>query len=108
MHMASGLSRALSARRCLRISAAHGVYGRPPSMLPPASKNVATGGPDGSYGNGAVAGSSETPPPRPPAGGPPPVASALLLAPPGIWPAGSGAAGAPAAGGCPPAFGPPP
>ena len=43
-HMASGLSRAFNARRCFLSSAAHGVYGRPPSMLPPASKKVATGG----------------------------------------------------------------
>ena len=34
-------------------------------MLPPASKKVATGGPLGSNGKGAVAGSSDTPP-RPP------------------------------------------
>src|SRR5688500_9889614 len=91
MHIASGLSRAPSARRCFRSSAAHGVYGSPPSMLAPASKKVATGGPFGSKGKGAVAGSSETPPPRAPAGGPPPVVG------PGSAPvAGVAAAAAPA------------
>src|SRR5688572_2155678 len=50
-------------------------------MLAPASKKVATGGPFGSNGNGAVAGSSETPP-RAPACGPSPV-SGPRAAPPG-------------------------
>ena len=49
-HIASGLSRAPNAKRCFLSSAAQGVYGRPPSMLPPASKKVATGGPLGSKG----------------------------------------------------------
>src|SRR5262245_2768998 len=79
MQLASGLSLSLRSIRCFRISDAHGVYGRPPSMLPPASKNVATGGPFGSNGNGAVAGSRVTPPR---AGAPPPVAFCAPLAPP--------------------------
>src|SRR6187551_3516435 len=41
-------------------------------MFWPASKKAAIGGPFGSYGTGACAGSSETPPPPPP--GPPPPA----------------------------------
>src|SRR5687767_10609730 len=47
-------------------------------MLAPASKNVATGGPFGSNGNGAVAGSSCTVParPAPPGCGPSPVTGA--------------------------------
>src|SRR5471032_3227700 len=103
MQFASGLSLASTAMRAFFRSDAHVVNGRPPSMLPPASKNVATGGPFGSYGNGGVAASSETPPrpgwnaagpvlpsPRPAAGG----------APAGGAPAGGapapGAPGAPA------------
>src|ERR1700704_5814105 len=76
MQLASGLSLALTSSRCFLISAAHGVYGRPPSMLPPASKKVATGGAFGSNGNGAVAGPRDTPPPArraaPPAAPAPP------------------------------------
>src|SRR5215472_2524051 len=67
------------------MSRAHWVYGRPPSMFPPASKNVATGGPFGSNGNGAVAGSRVVPP-RPPPGAPP--AGALPLPFPSPRPAG--------------------
>ena len=61
-------------------------------MLPPASKKVATGGPFGSNGNGAVEGSSDTPP-RPPAPMPSPGAGA----PPGLpAPRPPAAPGAPA------------
>ena len=71
MQLASGLSFALStSKRCFRMSGAHGVYGRPPVMLPPASKNVATGGPFGSNGKRSVCGSSVTPPRPPPKAAP--------------------------------------
>ena len=59
---ASGLSLALTSIRFFLSSAAHGVYGKPPGMFAPASKNVAIGGPFGSNGTGSVDGSSDTPP----------------------------------------------
>src|SRR6185436_11422892 len=100
MQLASGLSLALStSKRCFLIARDHSVYGRPPAILPPASKNVATGGPFGSYGIGAVGGSSCTPP-RPPA-------NAAFVSPPRPAPPSGGAAGGAPAGGGPPA-GPPP
>src|SRR5580765_3305871 len=64
-------------------------------MLPPASKNVATGGPLGSYGKRSVCGSSVTPP-RPPANAVP-VSPPRPAAPPGAAAAGLSAAGAAAA-----------
>src|SRR5262245_23279627 len=76
-------------------------------MLPPASKNVASGGPVGSNGKGAVLGSSETPPPRPP---PDPTPSVGW--PPGMPPRAPGApaaaAPAPAAPAAPAAAAPAP
>src|SRR5687767_9056076 len=61
---ASGLSLLLAASRCFLSSAAHGVYGRPPDMLAPSSKNVATGGEFGSTGGGAAP-RPRAPPPSP-------------------------------------------
>src|SRR3990172_1910426 len=81
-HIASGFSLFRTAIRAFLSSAAHGVYGRPPSMLPPASKNVAMGGPLGSYGKGAVGGSRTTAPPRAPRRGPSPLTSPPPLPPP--------------------------
>ena len=63
-------------------------------MLPPASKKVATGGPAGSNGNGAVEGSSETPP------RPPPAPTPSVGCPPGIPPRAPGRPGAAGAGRC--------
>src|SRR3972149_150876 len=74
-HIASGFSLFRTAIRAFLSSAAHGVYGRPAPILPPASKNVAMGGPLGSYGKGAVGGSRTTAPPRAPGCGPSPVTS---------------------------------
>src|SRR6188474_85932 len=99
MQLASGLSFALfTSNRCFRISAAQGVYGRPPGMLPPASKNVATGGPVGSNGKRSVGGSSCTPPLPP--------ANAALVSP-AAAPAPAGAAAAAGAGAAAPAAGAP-
>src|SRR5581483_2058223 len=69
-----------SSRFFLR-SRAHGVYGSPPSMFPPASKKVATGGPFGSKGNGGVVKSTGIPP-RPPPGFAPAGALPCLPRPP--------------------------
>src|SRR5262252_10184702 len=105
MQLASGLSFALStSKRFFRISAAHGVYGSPPGMLPPASKKVATGGPLGSYGKRSVCGSSVTPP-RPQANAAP-VSPPRPAAPPGAAAGGRSPAGA-AAAAPPPAPGAP-
>ena len=54
MQLASGLSLSLVAIRCFLISAAHGVNGRPPGILAPISKKVASGGDFGSGGNGGI------------------------------------------------------
>src|SRR5690349_16279554 len=48
--LASGLSCEKVDIRCLRSSAAHGVYGSPPCMLRPALAKVATGGPSPMFG----------------------------------------------------------
>ena len=69
----------------------HCVYGRPPGMLPPASKNVATGGPFGSNGKRSVCGSSVTPPRPPP--------NAAPVSPPATAPRPAPAAGAAGAAG---------
>src|SRR5262249_27842984 len=63
----------------------------PPCMLPPASKNVATGGPLASYGKRVVCGSSVTPPRPPP--------NTALVLPPGTSPPCRPAAPASAGGG---------
>src|SRR5262245_34633579 len=72
-------------------------------MFPPASKNVASGGPVGSNGNGAVLGSSDTPP------RPPPDPTPSVGWPPGMPPRAPGApaAAAPPAPAAPAAAGPP-
>src|ERR1700722_16912107 len=61
MQLASGLSLSFVAILCFFTSAAHGVYGNPPGMFAPSSKNVASGGDFGSVGNGWVGGSTGMP-----------------------------------------------
>src|SRR5580693_6605708 len=61
MQLASGFSLSFVAIRCFFRSAAQPVYGKPPGMLAPRSKNVASGGDFGSGGNGAVSGSTGMP-----------------------------------------------
>src|SRR5690606_26690734 len=60
-------------KRSLRSARAQGVYGNPPSMFSPASKNAAIGGPSDSNGTGSVTTSIGAPPPcepRAPSRGP--------------------------------------